>query len=345
MATASSSIDAKLREEIMKAYLEETGKGKTEEKAKPKPKKEEYFTGKVKEPTSFNFDYSDWDEISQIHIPSAEKFENYSPDAEALKVLDMALRLKQIVLMQGDPSVGKSSLAEYYCSKNKVPFYRIQGRGDLETAALLGGYVVEDGMTRWIDGLFTQAVRNGGVLLFDEPFITPPEIEAALRGIMEQGGRLVLSDKHGAAADKIVTPHKNFRLILADNTHGFGDEHGDFAGVNAWNIAALDRIGCKIRMDYLPKKDEVAMLRKVYPEATELLIERTVDFANLCRNAYRKRELALPCGPRALFNIIQNALVYQDIKKGIFLAYQGKLGNDAEVSAVNGFIKTAYGIN
>jgi len=164
---------------------------------------------------------SDFPEIMRDYIPNMSKFEKYVAQPKELEDLLVAWEMGDRVNIVGPTGSGKSSMVEYACALTQRPFIRINGRGDMESSSLLGMLTVAEGSTEWVDGELTMGVRNGAIVCIDEWTLIPPEIMMSLQWLMEDDGKLLLSDMPaGASSDKKVIsfcrkpPNKN--IVIKD---------------------------------------------------------------------------------------------------------------------------------
>jgi cobaltochelatase CobS len=285
---------------------------------------------------------TDWEEDLRVHIPDIKEFANYEPQQHEVELMVLGAEMGDRVNIVGPTGSGKSSMVKYVCAILRIPFVRINGRGDLESSGLLGQLTAQNGSTVWQDGLVTFAVRNGAWLCLDEWTLIPPEILMTLQYLMEDGGKLIVTDMPGSATDKTITPHKSFRLICTDNTRGLGDETGAFAATNVQNTATLDRFGTVIHLDYLNSEHESNVLKNSYPELTDDLSKKMIQFASLVRQAYDTNELSLTCSPRTLLNWAKKALYFRDPAIALRMSFFEKISGDAERQAVSGFYRTVF---
>ena len=286
------------------------------------------------------FKKEDWNEEMQSHIPEIDK--NYQFQVKELIELIVGLELKDNVWISGATGSGKSSLVEQVCAYTNRPFARINGRGDMESGAIFGQYVLEDGKTIWKDGVCTEAVKNGMVYCQDEPTVLPPEIAMGYQWLLENGGKLMLTDKAGDTKDKLVTPHKHFRFVCCDNTKGMGDDTGSFAGTNVWNTATLDRFATSIQLDYLPKKKEIEIVKAKVDNITDKLADYMIQFAGLVRTAYAQGNVSFTMSPRTLLSWGEKAVYYKSIQQALKVAYYSKLPNDSERVAIEEMYATVF---
>jgi len=288
------------------------------------------------------YDDKDWDTNLRAHIPSKDEFVGYEAQPHEVELLVLGKEMGDRVNIVGPTGSGKSSMAKFVAAMTRKPFIRINGRGDLESSGLLGQLTVADGATVWNDGLVTAAVRNGCDLCLDEWTLIPPEILMTLQWLMEDGGKLVVTDMPGTVEDKTITPHEAFRMICTDNTRGLGDESGSFAATNVQNTATLDRFGTVIHLDFLDEKHEMAVLKNAYPALTEALGRKQLQFAKLVRQAYDSGEVSLTMSPRTLLNWTKKSLYFKNPKLALRMAFFEKVSGDSERMAIAGFYRTVF---
>ena len=286
------------------------------------------------------FSKDDWKESVRCHIPNVDV--NYKFQPKQLVQLLIGLKLGDNVWISGATGSGKSTLVEQVCARTNRPFIRINGRGDMESGAIFGQYVLEDGKTIWKDGACTEAVKEGMVYCQDEPTVLPPEIAMGYQWLLENDGKLMLTDKAGDTKDKLICPDSKFRFVCCDNTKGLGDESGAFAGTNVWNTATLDRFGTSIQLDYLAKKHEVAILKAKVDGITDKLADYMVQLANLVRTSYKQGNLSFTMSPRTLLSWGEKAMFYSSARMALEVAFYDKLPTDAEKLAVEEMYATVF---
>lgn len=94
-------------------------------------------------------DISLFDESQKARIPEVNP--HYMPNQEALSQLAYAIENTTMPsLLTGKPSVGKSSLVEYYCAITGRPFYRFNYNGTMDASSLLGTQSASGGSTHWL---------------------------------------------------------------------------------------------------------------------------------------------------------------------------------------------------
>jgi cobaltochelatase CobS len=240
-------------------------------------------------------------------------------------------------LLTGPTGSGKSSLVKYVCAKLNMPFIRINMSGDVESAALFGSLVVRGGATVWEDGAVTEAAKHGAVCLVDEWELMPSEIAMGMQNLLEDGGSLYLKEKPGTSADRIVIPHKDFRLVFAGNTVGQGDTTGAFSGVGIQNTATIDRFTNTIRLGYLSADHEINIITSK-SSVSKTVAKDMVKFANLVRNAYEQGKVGLTMSPRTLINWARKQQRYS-VSYALQVSFTEKLTLDDSKSIQELYVK------
>lgn len=287
------------------------------------------------------FEKDSWDKNTQARIPEIDT--DYVLEPEATSVITYALESNQFVNIVGPTGSGKSTLVEQICARTNRPFIRINGRGDMESMSLLGQLVVENGATVWKDGALTEAVKMGATVLFDEYTVVPPEINMSLQWLREHNGKLLLSDKPGDIHDKMVIPHKDFRLICADNTRGLGDNNDKFAGANLQNTAALNRFDITVVHDYMSMAKEKKIISNKF-DLPDQTVTMMVKMASLIRKGYDKGDISITLSPRNLLSWAKKATDWGDLHKAFAFTYLNLLPSTAEKGAVQGYYKTVFDV-
>lgn len=347
----ASGIAQSIAEEFEKAF---SGSTKTVTPKTPKAKKEELFSPVVLTtavipfskvfgfvpPSGIDHDlasiYYDpiatWDTASIKRIP--KKNPNYIWQTQQLEDLIIALLLGDKTWVTGPRGWGKSSLVEQVAAHLNWPFIRVNGKGDMDSSGVFGYIKVQanNGVpeTVWIDGPVTTAVKTGAILLFDEPTVVPPEIAMGLQWLLEDQGKLMLTDMPGEIEDKLITPHPNFRFVCADNTRGRGDATGEYAGTGNWNTATIDRFGTTIELPFLDAKHQTSIISKAFPGISKILVEKMVELGTRIQSSYKNGTVSYSISPRVLLSWAKKAIMLRDSAKSFRMAFFEKLDSDVE---------------
>lgn len=269
---------------------------------------------------------------------------NYVPPQDACEAILAAFEVNDRILISGNPGTGKSSLIQYLCAKTGRPFIRINASGDMDSSHLFGQLVVENGATVWKDGPVTEAVRHGGVLLWDEWDVTPPEIAMTMQWLLEEGGKLYLKEMPGTSLDKMIEPHAEFRIVCSGNTLGQGDETSQFAGTAVQNTASLDRFGTVLKLDYLASDLEVELICGKVDGIKKADARKMVKVANIIRTSYEKGEIAITMSPRTLLSWARKAVYWEDLEQSLRTAFGNKL-NQVDYKTLRECVYKVYSIN
>lgn len=202
------------------------------------------------------------------------------------------------VWLAGERGTGKTEFVTQIAARLQRKLFRVNFDEALERADFIGGNTIKDGNVVWQAGIITQAVSHAGSLvLLDEIGFARAQSLAALHALCERSPHRSITVSETGQRIKVAS---HVAFFGADNSNGYGDTSGNFAGVREQNSAFIDRFGYTIRFDYLPedKESELIATRTHLPvgAATEL-----VRFANIARQKARAGLLTQPPSLRQLF--------------------------------------------
>ncbi|UUJ74480.1 CobS subunit of cobaltochelatase [Microcystis phage Mae-Yong1326-1] len=184
------------------------------------------------------------------------------------------------VWVWGPAGGGKTSMIQQLAARLGRPYVRISCTATTEAAELVGMTVpAAGGGTKWQDGQLTAAIRRPGtVILVDEPSVARAGALFVLQAVLDSG------ELHVAETGEVVRVAPGIVWAFCDNTNGTGDASGQYEDTGRVNRATLDRMFCTVLVDYLPAKDEAAVLaaKARVPLALARLL---VDFATATRRA------------------------------------------------------------
>lgn len=271
-------------------------------------------------------------------IPEVNPFHVWDPDV--LEAIHMSHKLNVKNLLTGFPGSGKSTSIKEYAALIGQPFMKINGKSGIDGSAFIGFLWASNGGTEYAEGLLPVAMRNGYLLCVDEVFKIPPEIQMNFQTVYEEGGTLLLDEKPGLLADKLVQPHPDFRLMATDNCLGTGDNFEKFGATQVQDTSTLDRFGITVMVPYMEQKIETATLFRMYPTAHEDSINRLVKAAGLIREAYRVSNVSLTLSMRGLK--VMARLLSQGVSEyaAFVMVYLSKLADDAEINTAKAFVDT-----
>ena len=178
-------------------------------------------------------------------------------------------------LLVGPAGSGKSSAVMQIAAQLNVPVRRVNLNGESDTSLFTGREypVTVEGVRqmvyRW--GILPNAMTGPFWLLLDEIDAALQPVLFILQWVLEDGGCLLLDD-----ADSTLVPPMpwtsgggyGFRIFATSNAVGIaGADRVLYTGTNRMNEATLDRFGCVMHVEYMPEEQELAVIRKVAPEA------------------------------------------------------------------------------
>jgi len=208
--------------------------------------------------------------------------------------LDLALstiRRSGNLYLAGPRGTGKTSFAEQLAAHMGRHYVVIQCTDQTDAPTLVGMTTPKG----WQDGVLAQAIRiPGTVILVDEPSIARPGAVFAFQAVTGPGRSLTIEE-----TGEVVKVAPGVIFILADNTLGFGDELGAYDGTRRLNSSTIDRMEASLLFDYLPAKQEMAVLR-AKTNVDEPTARALVAFAKLTRTDTNNGKLTHGVGFRRL---------------------------------------------
>lgn len=199
------------------------------------------------------------------------------------------------ILLKGPTGGGKTALARKYCAMNKRPYRRLSLNGGCTVEDLVGHWSIiskkGSAVTVWIDGILTQAMRYGWVLVIDEINAAPADVLFKLNSVLDDERILILTEKDG----EIINAHPDFRLVATMNPTELG-----YAGTQEVNESLADRFHTQIKIDY-NEKVERKILRSM--NVSKDIIDDIMSFTGKMRKAYTENNITTPLSTRTLMNL------------------------------------------
>lgn len=198
---------------------------------------------------------------------------------EVMCLLAYAASGNLAALLQGDTGTGKTSAVRYLSSLAGAPYRRINLSGGTTVDDLIGRTELADGKTFWVDGVLTEAVREGWWLVLDELNAASPEVMFVLQSLLDDDRFLVLPGNGG----EIVRADPRFRLFATMNPSD------GYAGTRDPNRALISRFPVAAYVDYPSAADEEAILVSRTGVAADDA-KKIVKVAAGMRKAYREQK-------------------------------------------------------
>ncbi|KAH8857575.1 Midasin [Schistosoma japonicum] len=172
------------------------------------------------------------------------------------------------VLLQGETSVGKTSLITYLAKRVGQVCYRINNHEHTDQQTYLGTYTVPSASQTsknnsgsneslqtstplvFKDGLLVKAMRNGYWIILDELNLAPTEILEALNRVLDDNRSVFITE-----TQETVKAHPNFRLFATQNPPGL------YAGRKMLSRALRNRF-IELHFDTIPRNELEIILEK-----------------------------------------------------------------------------------
>lgn len=257
--------------------------------------------------------------------------ENYKFDKETTKVLLAGFKHNLRILVQGYHGTGKSTHIEQIAARLNWPCYRLNLDGHLSRLDLIGRDAIEleegEPVTNFKEGVLPWALQQPMVLVLDEYDAGRPEVMFIIQRLLEKNGVLALPEQN-----RVVQPHKSFRLFGTSNTVGLGDSTGMYHGTHQLNQAQLDRWNMVARLNYLPADDEVNIVLAQAPHLHNRkdIVERMVRLAGMTRAGFTAGDISTVMSPRTVMMWAQHTEIFDNIFEAYKLTYLNRCDEEDE---------------
>ncbi len=157
-------------------------------------------------------------------IPVGEKSPQVQPDyiltpsvRRNLKDVARIVSLSNFaVLIQGETSVGKTSMITYLAEATGNTCIRVNNHEHTDVQEYLGSYVVDEtGVFVYQEGVLPLAMRNGYWIILDELNLAPTDVLEALNRVLDDNRELFIPE-----TQTLIKAHANFRLFATQNPTG-----------------------------------------------------------------------------------------------------------------------------
>ncbi|KAL3283545.1 hypothetical protein HHI36_006684 [Cryptolaemus montrouzieri] len=120
------------------------------------------------------------------------------------------------VLLQGDTSVGKTSLIMYLAKASGNKCVRINNHEHTDLQEYIGSYVADiNGKLIFREGLLVEAMRQGHWIILDELNLAPTDVLEALNRVLDDNRELFIPE-----TQQVIKAHHNFMLFATQNPPG-----------------------------------------------------------------------------------------------------------------------------
>lgn len=244
----------------------------------------------------------------------------------------------------GPKGCGKTTVVEQFFARLGVPVVTLTCNRRIP----LSDYVskmIPDGEGGWLQvpGPLKVAMQMGYPVVLNEPSAMAPEDLVAMHDIIDRG---ILVEDSG----EMTVAARGFHVYAADNTMGYGDTTGAYAGVNTMNQATISRF-FTMEMGYPPKELELSILKARFPDLPEDALGVHVDFCNAMRQPYLRGESSVTMGTRELISWVEVTAAFEGLsQRGLspaWFGFQRVMGGIPQVerAAAEGFYQSTFGVN
>ena len=228
------------------------------------------------------------------------------------------------VIVQGYHGTGKSTHIEQVASRLNWPCIRVNLDSHISRIDLIGrdAIVVEDGkqITKFVEGILPWSLTNPVALCLDEYDAGRADVMFVIQRILEAEGALTLLDQN-----KVIHPHKSFRLFATTNTIGLGDTSGIYHGTQQINQGQMDRWSILTQLNYLKSETEEQIIISKTPKLNttegKILIKRMVAVADLTRKSFINDDLSTVMSPRTVMSWAENYQIFKNVELAFNLSF------------------------
>jgi len=263
------------------------------------------------------------------HVPDID--EAYRFDHDTTLAILAGFSHNRRVLVQGYHGTGKSTHIEQVAARLNWPCIRINLDSHISRIDLIGkdAIVLKDGLqvTEFREGMLPWALQHACALVFDEYDAGRPDVMFVIQRVLEVEGKLTLLDQN-----RVIHPHRAFRLFATTNTVGLGDTSGLYHGTQQINQGQMDRWNIVATLNYLPEDKEVEIIlakvpafahEKKHPGGKQL-VRNMVVMANLTRQSFMQGDISTVMSPRTVMSWAENTEIFGDAATAFRLTFLNK---------------------
>ncbi len=259
------------------------------------------------------------------HVPDID--EAYRFDHDTTLAILAGFAHNRRVLVQGYHGTGKSTHIEQVAARLNWPCIRVNLDSHISRIDLIGkdAIVLKDGkqITEYREGLLPWALQHACALVFDEYDAGRPDVMFVIQRVLEVEGKLTLLDQN-----RVIHPHKAFRLFATANTIGLGDTSGLYHGTQQINQGQMDRWNIVATLNYLPEEEEteivVAKVPSFASDKKRAVVKSMVALANLTRQSFMQGDISTVMSPRTVITWAENAAIFGDVGTAFRLSFLNK---------------------
>jgi len=291
---------------------------------------------------------------SSLTVPAFSERDDHVPDidpayrfnAEVTLAILAGFMCNRRVMVQGLHGTGKSTHIEQVAARLNWPCVRVNLDGHISRLDLVGKDAIvlrdERQITEFQEGIVPWALQRPVALIFDEYDAGRPDVMFVIQRILERDGSFTLLDQN-----RVIRPHRYFRLFATTNTIGLGNVNGLYHGTQLLNHAQMDRWNVVATLNYLPRDEEVdivlARVPEMADEAGRALVQSMVGMAALTRKGFAAGDLSTLMSPRTVIDWAENCQIFRDPALAFRLTFLNKC-EEAERAIVAEYYQRCFDV-
>ena len=277
------------------------------------------------------------------HVPEADP--SYRFDRETTLAILAGFAFNRRVMVQGYHGTGKSTHIEQVAARLNWPCIRVNLDSHISRIDLIGkdAIVLKDGkqITEFREGLLPWALQHPVALVFDEYDAGRADVMFVIQRVLEVEGKLTLLDQN-----RVIRPHKQFRLFATANTVGLGDTTGLYHGTQQINQGQMDRWNIVATLNYLPHAQETAIvMAKLGMDEKDVKQKRQTEamvaLADLTRAGFIAGDISTVMSPRTVITWAENTRIFGDLGFAFRMTFLNKC-DEAERSTVAEYYQRCF---
>ncbi len=277
------------------------------------------------------------------HVPELDP--TYRFDKETTMAIVAGFAFNRRVMIQGYHGTGKSTHIEQVAARLNWPCIRVNLDSHISRIDLIGkdAIVLKDGkqITEFREGILPWALQHACALVFDEYDAGRPDVMFVIQRVLEVEGKLTLLDQN-----KVIRPHRSFRLFATANTVGLGDTTGLYHGTQQINQGQMDRWNIVSTLNYLPhgQETEIVMAKMGMDPAdtkAKKQVESMVALADLTRAGFINGDISTVMSPRTVITWAENTRIFNDVGFAFRLSFLNKC-DEAERQTVAEYFQRCF---
>ncbi len=277
------------------------------------------------------------------HVPEVDPAYRFDRDTTLAILAGFAFNRR--VMVQGYHGTGKSTHIEQVAARLNWPCIRVNLDSHISRIDLIGkdAIVLKDGkqVTEFREGILPWALQHPCAMVFDEYDAGRPDVMFVIQRVLEVEGKLTLLDQN-----KVIRPHRGFRLFATANTVGLGDTTGLYHGTQQINQGQMDRWNIVATLNYLPHAQETAIvMAKLGMDAGDAKEKRRVEamvaLADLTRAGFIAGDISTVMSPRTVITWAENTRIFGEVGFAFRMTFLNKC-DEAERATVAEYYQRCF---